>query len=250
MKITIILLTVILAFSPTVFAETYIVEEVLNCNTLKLSTGETVRLIGLECPKDKLGKEATEFVKRHTKKAKDEKFRIEFDVQKRDKYGRLLVYAFYTDTDENWPVPEEDGVMLNAWIIFSGYVQPLTIPPNVKYAELFQNLFRDAVINKSGLWKDGVSQETCLKIKGKWGQFGLFPQEQCNIPSKDKGKICRNNDDCEGDCIADLTKEQFKRVVEQHVVLKVNGQCSGWTLNYGCQAFVENGTVNSILCID
>lgn len=43
--------------------------------------------------------------------------------------------------------------MLNGEIIRSGYASPMTIPPNVKHADLFQKLYQEARENKRGLWK-------------------------------------------------------------------------------------------------
>jgi len=45
-----------------------------------------------------------------------------------------------------------DGRMLNKEIICSGYALLLTVPPNVKYQELFRDCFRKAVLEKRGLW--------------------------------------------------------------------------------------------------
>ena len=49
--------------------------------------------------------------------------RLEFDVQRRDKYGRLLAYVWVADT------------LVNEELVRRGYAELLTIPPNVRYAE-------------------------------------------------------------------------------------------------------------------
>jgi len=43
--------------------------------------------------------------------------------------------------------------MLNAIIVLKGYASPMTIPPNVRNADLFKNLFKGVVEQKRGLWK-------------------------------------------------------------------------------------------------
>ncbi len=43
--------------------------------------------------------------------------------------------------------------MLNEQIVREGYAQVMTIPPNIKYQELFVEAERDARKNKRGLWK-------------------------------------------------------------------------------------------------
>jgi micrococcal nuclease len=66
--------------------------------------------------------------------------KMEFDVQRRDKYGRLLAYLYLSD-----------GRMLNEEIVKAGYANLMTIPPNVKYQERFLKAYREARKNKRGL---------------------------------------------------------------------------------------------------
>ncbi len=63
-------------------------------------------------------------------------------MQKRDKYGRLLAYVYL-----------EDGTFVDAWLVEHGYAQVMTVPPNVKYQDLFLKLQREAREAKRGLWK-------------------------------------------------------------------------------------------------
>lgn len=66
--------------------------------------------------------------------------RLERDVQRRDQYGRLLVYVCVGDT------------LINAELVRQGYAQVATFPPNVKYQELFVGLQPQAWEAGSGLW--------------------------------------------------------------------------------------------------
>jgi micrococcal nuclease len=139
--------------------ELYYVSRVVDGDTLKLSGGERIRLIGVDTPEvhysDKLlrdakksgrniaaiqamGKTASDFTK---SLCTDKRVRLEFDVEKRDRYKRLLAYVYL-----------EDGTFVNAKIIEEGYGQVMTIPPNVKYADLFLKLQRDAREKRKGLW--------------------------------------------------------------------------------------------------
>lgn len=68
--------------------------------------------------------------------------KIGFDVQKRDRYGRLLGHVYLSD-----------GKMLNEEIVKAGYANLMTIPPNVKYQERFLKAYREARENKRGLWR-------------------------------------------------------------------------------------------------
>jgi len=47
---------------------------------------------------------------------------MEFDVQERDRYGRVLAYLYLSD-----------GRMLNEVLLREGYARLYTVPPNVKY---------------------------------------------------------------------------------------------------------------------
>ena len=67
--------------------------------------------------------------------------RLEFDVRERDRYGRLLAYVWVGD------------VMVNAELIRRGYVQVMTVPPNVRYQSLFVKLERAARESGRGLWR-------------------------------------------------------------------------------------------------
>ena len=67
--------------------------------------------------------------------------RLELDVQERDRYGRLLAYVWIGD------------LMINAELVRLGYAQVMTIPPNVRYQEVFLKLQREAREAGRGLWR-------------------------------------------------------------------------------------------------
>lgn len=167
--------------SESVESETLTVQRVIDGDTFLLSNGEKVRLTGIDTPeshnnsktrKDSVrsgkdikaitqeGKKAAQFVR---KIAEGKKIRLEYDVQKRDRYGRLLVYAYDIDTLKQNPqiqlpkgtvVSADREIFLNGSIIGSGYAIPLTIPPNVKHAEQFKKLYSEARTQKRGLWAE------------------------------------------------------------------------------------------------
>lgn len=106
---------------------------------------EKVRFIGVDTPETKhpekgvefYGKEAYQFTK---SLLEGEKVSLKFDVQKRDKYGRLLAYVYKGD------------IFVNELLVKEGYARVLTVPPNVKYAEHFLSLERKARAEGKGLW--------------------------------------------------------------------------------------------------
>ena len=71
--------------------------------------------------------------------------RVELDLGLRDHYGRLLAYL--------WIQRQRKQVMANAEMLRRGYAQVMTIPPNVKYQDLFLKLQREAREAGRGLWK-------------------------------------------------------------------------------------------------
>jgi micrococcal nuclease len=68
--------------------------------------------------------------------------RLELDVRSRDRYGRLLAYVWLGDT------------MVNAELVRRGYAQVMTVPPNVRYQDLFVKLQREARDAGRGLWRE------------------------------------------------------------------------------------------------
>lgn len=145
-------------------ADKVTLERVVDGDTIEVNyrgRSEPLRLIGIDTPEshpnDKAiriskeyheslksilaqGKKATEFLR--TFVTPGDSLKLEFDVEKRDKYNRLLGYVFLSD-----------GRMLNEIIIQSGYAYPLTIAPNVKHAKLFKSEFQLARKAQLGLWK-------------------------------------------------------------------------------------------------
>lgn len=67
---------------------------------------------------------------------------LETDVSDRDRFGRLLRYAWL-----------EDGTMVNELLVAAGMARVATFPPDVKYIEsLFVPAQRDAAEARRGLW--------------------------------------------------------------------------------------------------
>ena len=136
-----------------------LVKRAVDGDTLVLENGQRVRLIGIDTPEThinnrlyrqaqrsqtdiqtiiSLGKEAYKFTRNLVE---GKRVRLEFDVEKYDKYNRLLCYVYL-----------EDDTFVNAKIVQEGYASLLTIPPNVKYVDLFRALYQEARENNRGLW--------------------------------------------------------------------------------------------------
>jgi micrococcal nuclease len=106
----------------------------------------TVRMIGVNTPEtvhpnkpvEKYGKEASNYTK---KRLTNKTVTLEFDVQIKDKYGRLLAYI--------WLGKE----LYNETLVKEGYANVMTIQPNVKYQKKFLAAEQAARKAKKGLWK-------------------------------------------------------------------------------------------------
>lgn len=143
------LLVISLVLSGLIAAQDFFVcTRVIDGDTIVVeidSKQEKVRLIGVDTPEtvhpnkpvEYFGKEASKFTK---SMVEGKKVRLEYDWQRRDKYGRLLAYVYL-----------EDGTFLNAEIIKQGYGFAYTRFP-FKYLEDFRQYEREARENNRGLW--------------------------------------------------------------------------------------------------
>lgn len=126
-------------------AKRAVVERVVDGDTVELSGIGKARLIGIDTPEvyggvECYGREASAYAKRQL-----DGERVSYTVgrEERDRYGRVLVYLWLAD-----------GRSFNSLLVGRGYAQPLTIPPNDDYADLFVRLSRRAREHGLGLWED------------------------------------------------------------------------------------------------
>jgi len=109
---------------------------------------ESVRYIGVDTPESvKPGTPVQCFAKAASaanhRLVDGRRVRLEYDAERRDRYGRLLAYVYRAG----------DGVFVNAALVRDGYARTLTIPPNVRFAERFGALAREAREQRRGLWR-------------------------------------------------------------------------------------------------
>ncbi len=128
--------------------EDEVVERVVDGDTIKLSDGRRVRLIGVDTPEtvdprrpvECLGAEASA----HTKELlpPGTRVRLEFDVERFDRYERTLAYVYRLD----------DGLLVNLDLALQGFAEQLTVPPNVARADQFAEAVATARSEGRGLW--------------------------------------------------------------------------------------------------
>jgi hypothetical protein len=94
------------------------------------------------------------------------------------------------------------------------------------------------------------NQFSCESRQGKWGPIGLGIKNECNLPTSDAGKACGDQSECEGACLAALSKEEKDRAMRQKVTIETRGQCTPWLITVGCMAQVRDEKVTGLLCAD
>ncbi|WXJ79113.1 hypothetical protein MTMBA_11950 [Moorella thermoacetica] len=149
---------------------------------------EKVRLIGVNTPEiahpdlgikeQPYGKEAAAYTQ---KRLAGKKVYLELDVGERDKYGRLLAYV-WLDKPANDSETEVRAKMYNAELLLNGYAQVMTVPPNIKYADLFVKLQKEAREAGKGLWGAAVTAPTPAPASG--GKSGSVAKYIGNSSSK------------------------------------------------------------------
>lgn len=137
-----------------------VVSEVVDGDTILCINGLRVRLLGVDAPEAvlnrrvevqlryfgsvkkllKAGKEAKKFLEGLAPPGT--KLRLEYDLEKKDQYSRILAYAWLPD-----------GRMINEVLLREGYAFLLIVPPNEKYKEILYEAYLDAQRNKKGLWR-------------------------------------------------------------------------------------------------
>src|SRR3984893_14877480 len=123
---------------------------------VRLARGvEKVRYIGIDTPEvhhptrgeEPGGREATDVNRRLLG---HDPVRLETDVQLHDRYGRRLACAWTRR-------PDGGETMVYAELVRLGYAAVMTVPPNVRHAELFRKLAAEAREHHRGLWAQPAS---------------------------------------------------------------------------------------------
>ncbi|MHB8880801.1 MAG: thermonuclease family protein [Thermodesulfovibrionales bacterium] len=129
------------------------VEKVYDGDTVGVILGrrtEKLRLIGIDAPEAgqrPWGKRSREHLQEIISNGSWNVV-LEYDVVKRDKFERHLVY-----------LRTPDGRLINEMMVRDGYAALFTIPPNVRYADLFTRAQKEAREKRLGIWgKNGLRQ--------------------------------------------------------------------------------------------
>lgn len=172
----------------TASADLLKVQKVIDGDTVELSNGEKVRLIGINTPEKgqpyfKEAKDALE------KLILEREVRLELDIAAKDMYGRTLGYLYV------------DNEFINQDMIESGYAVVDTVPPNVRYADELVSALDKAKSDCSGMW-NGLctpTESSCIQIS-KINKDGKAKNEEwvelintCRTPQDISGYLIKDN---------------------------------------------------------
>ena len=137
------------AGSPAVAGGDVTVVRIVDGDTLVVTGGVRVRLIGINTPEsvdprrpvECFGQEASAALGRLVPPGTT--VRLVHDVERTDDFGRTLAYLYR----------RPDGLFVNAALVEQGFAEPATYPPNVAHAGEFAALARQAREGRAGLWR-------------------------------------------------------------------------------------------------
>lgn len=125
-----------------------VVVRIVDGDTLVVTGGVRVRLIGINTPEsvdprrpvECFGKEAATALAGLVPPGTP--VRLTYDVDRTDEFGRTLAYVYR----------RPDGLFVNAALVEQGYAHAATYPPNVAHAGEFTTLAGQARRGNAGLW--------------------------------------------------------------------------------------------------
>ncbi|MDX8410978.1 MAG: thermonuclease family protein [Mariprofundaceae bacterium] len=146
------------------------VAEVFDGDTFRATNGEIVRLLGIDCPELTKHNKPGEPLATQAKAALrgligGQVVRLKTDVEKRDRYDRLLAQVYL-----------RDGTWINGELIAQGWAHVYTFPPNIRWAGDLLKLERSARRAKRGIWdKQRFQVLNAASVRTKHlGQFRLI----------------------------------------------------------------------------
>ena len=171
----------------------YTVRKVYDGDTLLLTDGRKIRLLGINTPEIEHSNQATQAGgdaarKWLTQQLLGTKIRLEFDQVKRDKYKRHLAHIF---TKEN--------VHINRELVRLGFASTSVFPPNLKYVAELLVAEQAAEAKHLGIWEYGdyqtkLTSELSKKNKRGWQRIVGHVTEIKNTRKSSYLKLTHNFD--------------------------------------------------------
>jgi micrococcal nuclease len=144
----------------------YIVSEIIDGDTFSVTSGERVRMMGINTPEvdQYFYEEAKEVLSLMLDKSS---VFLERDISDTDKYGRLLRYIFVGE------------LFVNLEMVKRGFANVFTVPPDVKYTDELLEAERYAREKNLGLWEisagyigENIKEDEETKTGSSTGQPG------------------------------------------------------------------------------
>lgn len=177
MKKAIILLslTLTLFFINVLYGKEYVVSKIIDGDTIQLETGEIVRYLGVDTPELFKKEGRAEFYAREAARYNKrlvflKKVRLEFDVEKKDNYGRLLAYVFVKN------------LFVNGELVKHGYAKVMIKPSNIKYKDMLLSYQQKAMDEEKGLWQEKKKDTESYYIGNK--RTYTLHRPSCKFASK------------------------------------------------------------------
>lgn len=144
--IVFVLVVALLVFIFYPCPEAWKVKEVIDGDSIVLQSGETVRYIGIDAPEENqpFFQEATEA---NREMLDGKKITLEYDMEKRDDWGRILAYVWV------------DSLLVNAELIKRGLARFYPFRSNPTYSDTFCFLQKQARQQKIGIWSIPVPEK-------------------------------------------------------------------------------------------
>jgi micrococcal nuclease len=128
-------------------AEPVTVKRAVDGDTVELSDGRRVRYLGIDTPEhnEPFFEEAKQF---NARLVEGKPAWLEFDIEKTDRYDRLLAFVWVKDGD--------DARLVNAEILRAGLARVYTPGPNAKHKDALLACQREARESQRGSWANYV----------------------------------------------------------------------------------------------
>lgn len=156
------------------------VAQVYDGDTVRLSSGEVVRYLGIDSPEEAhrgepaepFAREATEFNRRLVL---DKTVRLSFDKEKSDRYQRLLAYVYLPD-----------GTFVNGLLVREGLAWVYVRHPNLKRRSQLLKEQRRAMAGKKGVFGQPEPMPEPYYLTGR-NSF-VFHRPSCTLAKSAKGR--------------------------------------------------------------
>ncbi|MCL6622480.1 MAG: thermonuclease family protein [Syntrophobacterales bacterium] len=130
-----------------------VVAQVQDGDTLTLTDGRKVRLVGIDAPELEKEGQPAEFLAHKAKKiltdlTQGRRVRLEYDRLRYDRFQRLLAYVFL-----------EDGTFVNRELVARGLARVYSQPPNTARQEELLAAQREALEAGRGIWREALKQD-------------------------------------------------------------------------------------------